>query len=107
MNHDECRCDCKEFDDWDSCKKNYMWNLSTCDCKCNKAGKIDEYTDAKNCSCEKRLIGKLVLECEDEVLNTTETSLNDKKGSMCKKLLSYSEYFICYYIFVSISCYLW
>ena len=33
----------------------------------------------KNCSCEKRLIGKLVLECEDEILNTTETLLNDKK----------------------------
>ena len=33
----------------------------------------------KNCSCEKRLIGKLVLECEDEILNRTETLLNDKK----------------------------
>ena len=28
-NHDECRCDCKELDDWDSCKNIYIWNLST------------------------------------------------------------------------------
>ena len=34
--------------------------------------------DTKNYSCEKRLVGKLVLECEDEILNTTETLLNEK-----------------------------
>ena len=44
-----------------------MWNPSTCDCECNKACKIDEYLDIKNCSCEKCLIGKLLLECEDEI----------------------------------------
>ena len=44
---------------------NYMWNLSTCDCEYNKACKIDEYLDIKNCSHEKSLFGKLVLACED------------------------------------------
>ena len=28
-----------------------------CNGECNKACKIDEYLDTKNCSCEKRLIG--------------------------------------------------
>ena len=42
-----------------------------CDYECNKACKIDEYLDTKNCSCKKRLIGKLLLECKDEILNTT------------------------------------
>ena len=37
------------------------------------------------CSCEKRLIGNLLLECEDEMWNATETSTNDKKG-VCKKI---------------------
>ena len=36
--------------------------------------KIDNYLDAKSYSCEKRLITKLVSACEDEVLNTTESS---------------------------------
>ena len=35
--------------------------------------------DVKNCSCEKPLIGKLVLECEYEILNKTKSSLNNKK----------------------------
>ena len=55
-----------------------MWNPSTCDCECNKAFKIGKYLDG-NCSCEKWLIGNLVLECEDEILNITRTSLNDEK----------------------------
>ena len=50
-----------------------------CDCECNKACKIDEYLDIKNFSCRKCLFHKLALECEDEILNTTETLLNYKK----------------------------
>ena len=56
-----------------------MGNTSTCDCKCDMTCKIDKYLDIKNCLCKKLLIGKLVLECEDEILNTTEISLDDKK----------------------------
>ena len=56
-----------------------MWNPSTCDFKCNKASIIDVFLDIQSCSCEKCLIDKLVLACEDEILNTTETSLSDKK----------------------------
>ena len=46
-----------------------MWNPTTCDCKKWRIFSI------KNCSCKKGLIGELVLECEDEILNATETSL--------------------------------
>ena len=48
-----------------------------CDGECNKAWKINEYLDIRSCFCEKRLIGKLVLECEDKTLNTTQTSPDD------------------------------
>ena len=62
-----------------------MWNPSMCDCECNKACKIDEYLDIKNCSYKKvilfGLFGILILACEDEILTTTETSLVDKKGT--------------------------
>ena len=61
-----------------------MQNPSTCDYECNKAQKVSEYLDIKNCSCEKRLVGKLVLECEDEILNTTETLFNDNKVASAK-----------------------
>ena len=56
-NHGECWCECKELDDWGSCKE-YMWNPSTYDCESHKACTIDEYLDIKICSCKKCLFGK-------------------------------------------------
>ena len=75
------RCEWRELDNWKSCKDDYIWNRSTC----GSTSKIDKYLDIKNCSCEKSLIPKLVLECEDKILNTTNVSLDDKKGIMRKK----------------------
>ena len=78
-----------------------MRNPSTCNCECNKACKIDKYLDVEICSTKKRLIGKLVLEYEDEMFNTTETLLHDEK--MQKKQLPYSQDFISNYMIVAIS----
>ena len=78
-----------------------MWLLNWC--------KIDEYLDVKNCFWEKRLFGKLVLECEDEILNTTETWLEDKNLS-CEKnnclIHTISLVIICFLLLVvaSIGC---
>ena len=69
-NHDESRCEGKKLNEWG------FWING--DCECNKACKFDEYLDIENCSCEKSLFDKLVLTCEDEILNTTETSLDNK-----------------------------
>ena len=84
---DECR---RELD-WSSCEKDYTWNLTTSICKGSKAWKIGEYLDIKNGSCEKRLIDKLVLECEDERLNTTETSLKKEK-TMQKNIVLFTRF---------------
>ena len=43
------------------CKFDYILNPSRCDCEYNKACKIGEYLDIKNCLCKKRFFGKLVL----------------------------------------------
>ena len=107
-NYDECRCECKELDDWDSWEKGYMWDPRKCHCECNKACKIDEYVDNKNCSCEKRLVGKLVLAYEDEILNITETSLDDKKGTWEKSNClnqTISLINICLLLAIVISCF--
>ena len=43
-NHDESWCDCKELDDWRSCKISYMQNPRTCDCECKiMVCKINRY----------------------------------------------------------------
>ena len=72
---------------WSSCKQDYKWNPNLCNCNCNKACRIDDYLDMKICFLEKHLIGKLVLECEDEILNTTETLLDDKKQRVQKVIV--------------------
>ena len=36
---------------------------------------------------QKRLFGKLVLACEDEIFNTTKTSINNKKVSQNNGLI--------------------
>ena len=41
-----------------------MWNPSTCDRKCDKACKIGEYLDLKNCLCKNRHFVKVVQTCE-------------------------------------------
>ena len=83
--HNKCKCACKELDDWSSYKDKHTWNPSTYGCEGNKACKIDKYLDIKNCSDEKLLIGKLVLECENETLHTTENLLNHKKKHVKKR----------------------
>ena len=59
-----------------------MRNPRTYDYKCNRTSKIDEYLYLENFLCRERLINKLVLEGENEILNTTETSPDDKKSNM-------------------------
>ena len=63
-------------------EKSYMWNpsaCSACDCEYKNACKIREYLDIKNCSYKKRLFGKSVLACGNEILKRDVTSVVDKK----------------------------
>ena len=63
----------------------------------------DEYVDIKNCSYEKRLIGKLILECEEKILNSNEALLDDKKYHMQKVIALFILFhwylYVCYYEF--------
>ena len=78
-----------------------MWNPSLCDCEFNKACKVDKYLDDKSCSCEStRLIHKLVLACEDELLNTAETSLDVKTVTFEK------NHYLIYMISLIVICFL-
>ena len=64
--------------------------------RCNKACKIEEYSDIKNCSYKKHLISKLVLAREEKILNTFEKSLDDKKVK-CKKKIIIIVLFTCFH----------
>ena len=79
-NNDKCRCECKELIDKGKCADGFIWNRSTYECACDKSCDVVEYLDYVNCKCRKRLIDQLALECEIEILNTTDTIwIADKK----------------------------
>ena len=79
--NDKCRCECKKLIDNGKRDDGFVWNPSICEC--DKSCDFAEYLDYANFKCRKRLIDKLVLECQDEILNTTDTmSIADKKSNM-------------------------
>ena len=66
-NNDKCRCECKELIDKGVCDKGYAWNPSNCECECDKSCNFGEYLDYENCKCRKRLVNKLVEECNENI----------------------------------------
>ena len=64
---DKCRCECKELADKGVCDKVYAWNPSNCECECDKSCDISEYLDYEKCKCKKRLIEKLMDECDGNI----------------------------------------
>ena len=49
------------------CDKGFIWNPSNCECECDKLYNVGKYLDYKNCKCRKRLIDKLVDECNESI----------------------------------------
>ena len=81
--------------------------------QCHKACKFGGNNDVKNYSCKKRFFGKLVLACDNEILNKTEvvakilncaTSVSNKNNHLIHTVLLV---IICSLLLVvfSISCY--
>ena len=81
-NNDKCWCECKELVDKGVSDKGYIWNPSNCECKCDKACDVGEYLDYENCKCRKRLVDKLVDECDENI--DEETSLVKINSTKCK-----------------------
>ena len=80
-NNDKCQCECKELIDKGICDKEYIRNPSNCKCACDKSCNFCEYLDYEKCRCRKRLIDKLIDECNE---NFEETSLIKINSTKCK-----------------------
>ena len=61
------RCGCKQLTDKKNGHKGFIWNLSNCECECDKSYDIGEYLDYKNCKCRKKIIDKLTEECSENI----------------------------------------
>ena len=75
--NDKCWCECTKLFDKGVYDKGYAWNPSNCECECDKSCDVCEYLDYENCKCKKRLVNKLVDECDeiDEVKKVSEVKI--------------------------------
>ena len=66
-NEDKCTCECTELNGKGVCDKGFIWNPSSCECESNKSCDVREYLDYGDCKFRKRLVGKLVQECTENL----------------------------------------
>ena len=52
-----------------------MWNPNTCECQCDKWCKTGQYLDHKNCVCKNKLIGRLIEECTNVMINNNKDNI--------------------------------
>ena len=86
-NNDKCQCECKEFIDKGICNKGYIWNHSNCKCECDKSCDFGENLDYENCECRKRLVDKLIEECNENI--DEEVKILDKSEDKCSSCILY------------------
>ena len=81
--------------------KGYAWNPSNCECECNKPCDFREYLDYKNCKCRKRLVNKLVEECNEttDEVKLTENENSYKCNSCILCIVLFSIFFMCIVLF--------
>ena len=102
-NNDKCRYECKELIHKGLCDKGYAWNPSNCECECDESCDVGEYLDYEKCKRRKRLIDKLVDEC-DETINE-EVKILDKKEGKCSSCILYIVLFSIFFTIVGIAAY--
>ena len=82
-NDDKCCCGCKELTHKGVYDKGYIWNPNNCECECDKSCDVGEYLDYKNFKCRKKMVDKLVEECNEIIEEVKIVSENKNKCSSC------------------------
>ena len=95
-NEDKCRCQCKELIDKGVCDKGFIWNPSNCEFECDKVCEVGKYLDYENCNCRKRLVVKLVDECDQNI--DEEVEILDKNKDKCNSCILYIVLFSIFFI---------
>ena len=62
------------------CDKGFNYNLSNCECECDKSCDIREYLDDENCKCRKKLVHKLIEECIESIDEVEIAGENEQKN---------------------------
>ena len=81
------------------CDKGCIWNPSNCECQCDKLCHVGEYLDHENCKCRKKLAGKLIEECTQNIEEVKIANKNQHKN----KRSSFILYIVLFSIFFAIN----
>ena len=73
---DKYRGECKELIDKGVCDKKFIWNPRNCGCECDKSCDVGEYLDYEDCNCRKKLLDKLVEECNENAEEVKLAEIN-------------------------------
>ena len=104
-NNNKCRCEWKKLIDKGICNKGYIWNPSNCKCECDKPCDFGEYLDYENCKCRKRLVDKLIEECNENIEETSLIKINSKKCKHSSCILCIVLFSIFFTINIGIAIY--
>ena len=104
----KCRCECKELIDKGICDKGFIWNLSNCECECDKNYHIGKYLDCENCKCRKKLADKLIDECTETIEEVKLANItvfeNENEYGSCKVYIVFM--IVVFTLFTGITIYL-
>ena len=84
------------------CDKGYAWNPSNCECECDKSCDFGEYLDYENCKCRKRLVDKLVEECNENIDEPKLTKIAFAENEISYKCSPCTVYIVLFWIFFTI-----
>ena len=87
------------------CDKGFIWNLSNCECECDKSCDVAEYLDYENCKCRKKLVDKLAVECTENIDEVKIASENEHKNKSSSCILYIVLFSILFTINVGIGTY--
>ena len=104
-NHHKCQCEYKELIDKGICNQGYIWNPSNCKCECDKSCDFGKYLDYENCKCRKRLVNKLIEECNKNIEETSLIKINLTKCESNSCILYIVLFSICFTINIGIATY--
>ena len=102
-NKNKCRYECKELIDKKVCDKGFIWNPSNCEYECDKKCDVGEYLDYENCKCRKKLVDKLVDECNKTIKEVKLPKIALAENEDSYKCSSCTVYTVLFWIFFTIN----
>ena len=85
------------------CDKGFIWNPSNCECECDKSCDIDEYLEYENCNCRKKIVDKLVYECDENIDGVKLVKITHAKSENSYEFSSCTGFIMLFWIFFTIS----